>query len=141
MSLCTGLIFLGALAWIRTHRLSSDLWSDYLIAFCFALWLYALLLGSRDDASRAYVYWARKLAGFSYTLYLVHLPALILLRGLLDPRGDWEPDMLHLIYALGIGLLTLTYSYLVAEVTEAHRASVRSSLLRMIAQLKSQIRL
>jgi peptidoglycan/LPS O-acetylase OafA/YrhL len=141
MSLCTGLVFLGALAWIRTHRLSSDLWSDYLIAFCFALWLYALLLGSRDDVSRAYAYGARKLAGFSYTLYLLHLPALILLRASLDPRGDWQPDMLHLIYALGMGLLTLTYSYLVAEITEAHTVSVRRSLLQIIGQLEGEIRL
>jgi peptidoglycan/LPS O-acetylase OafA/YrhL len=49
-----GLIFVGALAWCRTHRLSSDLLTDYAVAFCFALWLYALLLGSREDVSPAY---------------------------------------------------------------------------------------
>ncbi|HTC63529.1 MAG TPA: acyltransferase [Candidatus Saccharimonadales bacterium] len=138
MSLFTGLIFLGALAWLRTHRLSSDLWSDYIIAFCFALWLYALLLGSRDDVSRAYAYGARKLAGFSYTLYLVHLPALILLRALLDPRGDWQPDFLHLAYALGIGLLIMTYSYWVAEFTEGNTATVRRWLLQALSPVQSE---
>ncbi len=132
-SLLTGLIFVGALAWSRTHRLSSDLLTDYVVAFCFALWLYSLLLGSRDDASDAYAYGARKLAGFSYTLYLLHLPALLLLRGLLNPLGNWQPDALHLTYALGIGLFMLIYAYLVAELTEARTARVRRYLLQMIA--------
>ena len=65
-----GLIFVAALAWVRTHRLSSDLLTDYAVGFCFALWLYTLLLGTREDVSPAYAQGAKKLAGFSYTLYL-----------------------------------------------------------------------
>lgn len=135
-----GLIFVGALAWSRTHRLSSDLLTDYIVAFCFALWLYTLLLGSREDASPAYVYGSKKLAGFSYTLYLTHFPALLLLRGLLNPQGNWQPDPLHLVYALGIGLLILGYAYWVAEFTEARTASVRSRLLRPRVPLESETR-
>jgi peptidoglycan/LPS O-acetylase OafA/YrhL len=137
MSMVTGLIFFGALAWIRTHRLSLDLWSDYLVSICFALWLYALLLGSRDDVSPVYEHWARKLAGFSYTLYLVHLPALILLRALVDPRGDWQPDVLHLAYALGIGTLMMAYAYWVAECTEGQTAIVRRRVLQFLAPVQS----
>ena len=125
-----GLMFVGALAWSRVHRLSSDLLTDYIVALCFALWLYTLLLGSREDASPAYVYGAKKLAGFSYTLYLTHFPALLLLRGLLSPQGNWQPDPRHLVYAFGIGLLILGYAYLGAEFTEARTASVRRRLLR-----------
>jgi peptidoglycan/LPS O-acetylase OafA/YrhL len=136
--LAGGLIFVGALAWSRTHRLSSDLATDYIVAFCFALWLYALLLGSREDASPAYVYGAKKLAGFSYTLYLTHFPALLLLRGLLDPQGNWQPDPLHLVFALAIGLLMLSYAFCVAELTEARTARVRSRLLRLLVPLKSE---
>jgi peptidoglycan/LPS O-acetylase OafA/YrhL len=132
MALCTGLIFFGALAWLRTHRLSSDLMSDYLVAFCFVLWLYALLLGPRDTTPRGYEFAARKLAGFSYTLYLVHLPALILLRAVLDPQGDWQPDALHLGYASAIGLMIMLYAYGVAECTEAHTATVRRWLLQTL---------
>jgi len=133
LPLCTGFIFVGVLAWLRTHRLSSDLMSDYLVAFCFALWLYALLLGSRDTTPHAYEFAARKLAGFSYTLYLVHLPALILLRALLDPKGDWQPDMRHLLYGSGIGLLIMICAYGVAECTEAHTATVRRWLVNATA--------
>ncbi len=134
-----GLIFLGSLVWSRTHRLYSDLLTDYLVAFCFALWLYALLPGSRDDVSPTYEYGAKKLAGFSYTLYLIHLPALILLRGMLNPKGNWQPDPPHLAYALGLALVRLAYAYCVAELTEAHTASVRRQLLRWIAPVGSGI--
>jgi peptidoglycan/LPS O-acetylase OafA/YrhL len=130
LPLAGGLIFLGSLAWFRTHRLSSDLVTDYIVGFCFALWLYTLLLGSREDASPTYVHGAKKLAGFSYTLYLTHFPALLLLRGLLDPQGNWQPDPWHLVYALAIGLAILSYAFVVAEFTEAHTALVRNRLLR-----------
>jgi peptidoglycan/LPS O-acetylase OafA/YrhL len=137
LPLAAGLIFLGSLAWCRTHRLSSDLATDCIVGFCFALWLYTLLLGSRDDASPAFTQSAKKLAGFSYTLYLTHFPALLLLRGLLDPQGNWQPDPRHLLYALGIGLLILCYAYVVAEFTEARTAQVRNRLLRPKIQLET----
>ncbi len=35
---------------------------------------------------------AKKLADFSYTIYLTHFPVLLLLRGILDPRGNWQPN-------------------------------------------------
>jgi peptidoglycan/LPS O-acetylase OafA/YrhL len=139
-TLLTGLIFIGALAWSRTHRLSSDLRTDYVVGFCFALWLYSLLLGSREDVSNAYAHGARKLSGFSYTLYLLHLPALLLLRGLLNPLGNWKPDALHLTYGLGIALFILIYAYLVAEVTEGRTARVRRRLLQVIVPTPGEAR-
>ncbi len=137
LSLLTGLLFVGALAWSRTHRLSSDLLTDYVVAFCFALWLYTLLLGSREDASPAYAFGAKKLAGFSYTLYLTHFPGLLLVRGLLNPQGNWQPDPRHLAYALGIGVLMLIYAYCVAELTEAHTATVRRSVFHTMAPMQT----
>ena len=86
-----GVVFVGALAWSRTHMASTELATDCIVGFCFALWLYALLLGSREDASPAYAHGAKKLAGFSYTLYLTHFPALLLLRGLIDPGETGSP--------------------------------------------------
>ena len=134
-----GLIFAGALAWCRTHRLLSDVLTDYAVGFCFALWLYTLLLGSREDVSRAYAYSAKKLSGFSYTLYLTHFPLLLLLRGLLDVRGSWQPDFAHLAYGLAIAALALGYAYWVAEFTEAHTATVRRRLLRPRLPVPSEI--
>jgi peptidoglycan/LPS O-acetylase OafA/YrhL len=130
ISVAAGLIFFSALAWSRTHQFFSATLADYLIGFCFALWLYALIHGSREDVSPAYAHAAKRLSGFSYTLYLTHFPALLLLRGLLDPGGNWQPDLLHLLYGLGIALLMLAYAYVVAEFTEARTASVRRRLLQ-----------
>jgi peptidoglycan/LPS O-acetylase OafA/YrhL len=138
LPLAGGLIFIGALAWSRTHRISSDLAIDYIVAFCFALWLYTLLLGSRDDASPAYAYGAKKLAGFSYTLYLTHFPALLLLRAWLNPLGAWQPDLRHLLYALGIGLLMLCYAYVLAEFTESRTATVRDRLIHSRVPIESK---
>jgi peptidoglycan/LPS O-acetylase OafA/YrhL len=131
LSAGAGLIFIGVLAWGRMHRLSSGISSDYLVGFAFALFLFAVVLGSRNDVSSAYAHITKKLSGFSYTLYLVHFPVLLLLYGLLEPTGKWQPDPLHLLYALGIVFLILVYSYGVAEFTEARTAIVRHRLIQL----------
>jgi peptidoglycan/LPS O-acetylase OafA/YrhL len=130
VSMAAGLIFFGALAWSRTQKLSSDILPDFMIGLSFALWLYMLIHGTREDVSPGLTNAAKTLSGFSYTLYLTHFPVLLLLRGLLDPQGNWQPDMLHLLLALGIALLMLTYAYFVAQFTEARTASVRRRLLQ-----------
>ena len=130
ISVAAGLIFFGALAWSRIPSHSSAILADYLIGLSFAIWLYALVHGAREDVSPAYAHAAKTLSGFSYTLYLTHFPALLLLRGLLDPQGNWQPNLFHLLYGLGIALLMLTYAFVVAEFTEARTASVRRRLLQ-----------
>jgi len=130
VSLAAGLLFFGALAWSRTQKFSSDILADYMIGLSFALWLYTLIHGASEDVFPAYANSARTLSGFSYTLYLTHFPVLLLLRGLLDPRGNWQPDLPHLLRGLGIALLMLAYAYFVAEFTEARTTSVRRRLLQ-----------
>lgn len=138
LQIVAGLIFIGALAWCRTHRFALDLLTDYAVAICFVLWLYTLLLASREDVSSLHQIGAKKLAGFSYTLYLTHFPALLLLRGLLNPQANWQPDALHLTYALGIGLFVLIYAYWVAEFTEGRTAEVRRRLLQIGFPVKNE---
>jgi peptidoglycan/LPS O-acetylase OafA/YrhL len=130
-SMGTGFIFFGVLAWNRTHRFPSEFVTDSVVGLSFALWLYSMILGSRDDVSSPYAVLAKKLSGFSYSLYLTHFPALLLLRGLLDSKGSWQPDPRHLLYASGIALSMLIYAYVVAEFTEARTASVRSRLRQL----------
>src|SRR5260370_20251203 len=81
LSALAGLIFLGALAWVRVHRFSSDVLADLIVGFCFAAWLYTLIQASREDVSSAYARTAKTPSGFSYTLYLTHVPAFRLLGG------------------------------------------------------------
>ena len=58
------------------------------------LWLYVLTHVSRHGSPTCvFGPLARTLAGFSYTLYLVHFPALLLLRAIWgNPTADWQPD-------------------------------------------------
>ena len=129
-SVVAGLPLAVVLAWVRVHPGASEMMTDFTIGLCFSLWIYVLLQISREDVSQAYAKSAKTLAGFSYTLYLTHFPVLLLLRGVLDPRGNWQPDRWHLICALVITLLVLGYAYLVAEFTEARMGVVRRRLLQ-----------
>jgi peptidoglycan/LPS O-acetylase OafA/YrhL len=129
-SVIAGLPLVAVLAWVRAHPQASETTTDFTIGLCFSLWIYVLLQISREDVSQAYAKSAKTLASFSYTLYLTHFPVLLLLRGVLDPSGNWQPDLWHLLYALAIALLMLGYAYLVAEFTEARTGSVRRRLLQ-----------
>jgi len=126
----TALLFALALAWNRVRPISLEALGDFVIGLCFVLWLYVMIHGSREDVSPAYAKSAKALSGFSYTLYLTHFPALLLLRGVLDPQGDWQPDLYHLFYGLAIAILMLAYAYVVAEFTEARTAIARRRLLQ-----------
>jgi peptidoglycan/LPS O-acetylase OafA/YrhL len=139
VSLLAGLPFVLAMAWNRVYPLVSEIRADLMIGIFFALWIYALIQGSRMDVSPMYAKAARTLAGFSYTLYLTHFPVLLLLRGLLDPHGNWQPDLRHLLYGLAIALLMLGFAYLVAEFTEARTTVVRRRVLKMWASRPKEL--
>jgi peptidoglycan/LPS O-acetylase OafA/YrhL len=124
-----GLLFVVPLAWNRIRPIFPEALGDFLIGLGFALWLYVLLQGRRADVAPAYAKVARTLSRFSYTLYLTHFPVLLLLRGWLSPQGNWQPDLRHGCYAMGLALLMLIYAYGVAEFTEARTTALRRRLL------------
>ena len=91
--------FVLALAWVRAHPSASEIITDFGIGVCFAFWLYILIQGKRQDVSRVYERAAaKKLAGFSYTLYLTHFPALAAAACRAGPSGKlaarWETSSL-----------------------------------------------
>jgi len=130
---------IAVLAWVRAHPNASEVGTDFAIGLCFASWIYVLIHSRREDVSPAYAKAAKAFAGFSYTLYLTHFPALLLLRGALDPLGNWQPDWKHLAYALSIALLALGYAYLVAECTEARTGTVRRFLMQPWTTLSKEV--
>jgi peptidoglycan/LPS O-acetylase OafA/YrhL len=65
-------------------------------------------------------------AGFSYTLYLAHLPALVFLCAWLARR--WQPDFVHGLYGLAITAGVLAYAFALSRVTEARTGWVRRAL-------------
>lgn len=73
-------------------------------------------------------------AGFSYTLYLVHLPLLVFLRAALSHAGvgQWQPDIPHLALGGAIAFGVLLYAWLVSRVTEAKTGDIRRYLSALL---------
>ena len=100
--------------------------SDYILAVATAILIWALLTASETaPAAAGSVRFCRRLAGFSYTLYVVHFPFLTLVAALLVGEQRWQPTLPHIAAALGILGVTLAYAYAIASVTEFRTGSVR----------------
>ena len=110
----------------KFHRLNATV-GDYLLGITTSILLIALL-NYRTQAKP--VFWnkaGRRAAGFSYTLYLVHIPLLVFFsRVFLFNHKRWQPTPVHLAIALGLMVVTLVYAYLIALVTEFRTTQVRN---------------
>jgi peptidoglycan/LPS O-acetylase OafA/YrhL len=107
--------------------------ADLLVSFFAAL----AVLGIRQDwrpAHPRYAAAARWLAGWSYSLYLVHFPPLFFLGAVLAAAGagPWMPAPRSAAQALSIAVILLSYGYLVSRLTEAHTLAVRRLALRAL---------
>lgn len=99
--------------------------SDYLLtAATIPLMLCLLSYRSAAEETR-WVGVARRSAGFSYTVYLVHVPFLTLVTALLLHNSRWQPSAEHFGAALGILALAVAYAYGVASLTEFHTTELR----------------
>ncbi len=98
---------------------------EYLLAMCtFALVWVCLSATSLSRASMGERL-IRKLARFSFTLYVGHIPLCALLAALILGHLRWAPTPLHLLLGFGILILILGYAYGVACVTEFQTERVR----------------
>lgn len=119
------LIFFGT---IKLHLLPG-LWQDYGLGLATVALLH-VILGKREraDAGRLRNRFARSLASFSFTLYVAHLPMLLLLTSLVAGDGRWQPGW----HSLGRGAAVLAgivaYSYGLAALTEFRTDAVRRAL-------------
>lgn len=150
LALAMGVALAGALAYQRVTTNDITFVRDATIGALCALALYALRCaparahagahaGAHDAAdvpsrlSAPFV----ALAGFGYTLYLVHEPPLALLREWIvaGPRHRWTPSPAHLASGLGIVILLVVYASVLASVTEARTDDVRAWLQRRLRAL------
>lgn len=76
---------------------------------------------------------ARGMAGFSYTLYLVHLPVLVFIEAAVVKSGGgrWQPDLRHGALALGLAALVLLYAWALSRFTEARTHQLARYLLSL----------
>ncbi len=81
------------------------------------------------------------IAGFSYTLYLVHLPLLIFLSAAVIWAGGlrWQPDFAHGAIGIGIALLAISYAWAVSRLTEAHTRGVTTVLLKIVGKHRHKV--
>jgi peptidoglycan/LPS O-acetylase OafA/YrhL len=110
---------------------------DYLNGLVFAVVLYFIIHNQSSTADGAYAIWSRALAGFSYTLYIVHLPLLVFLRAALVPEAAWQCDWRNCSLAVGIMLGSLVYAYLISRLTEARTDTVRGYILQRLTSAKT----
>ena len=83
-------------------------------------------------AVEAYRWVAATLAGFSYTLYVVHFPLLVLARACLLPAGRWQPSWISGTYGAALFAGALLFAFALSRVTEAKTGSARALLASWI---------
>jgi peptidoglycan/LPS O-acetylase OafA/YrhL len=126
-----GVAFAAGLAAARLRWLPGGLPADLAVGAPFALLVYAIVGETKAEAPSSYCRVSRFLADSSYTLYLLHVPALAFMRAaLLNGPERWQPDLPHLAAAFALGLAVLPYVYLIARLTEGRTEAVRAFVAR-----------
>ena len=114
--------------------------SDYLLTIATVPLMLSLLSYRSAAGESRWVWLARRSAGCSYTVYLVHVPFLTLVAALLVHDSRWQPGVREFGIALGVLVLTVVYAYAVASVTEFHTAELRSFLRAKLEFLPGPVR-
>jgi peptidoglycan/LPS O-acetylase OafA/YrhL len=105
--------------------------ADYILAV-FTFTLLWILLSARENSvpESASTRISSELAGFSYTLYVVHMPFLLLLTAACAGEQRWQGTAQNVSKALGILFLSIVYAYVVAWLTESRTGTLRRWLER-----------
>lgn len=126
-----GLVLFGAgLLLSRAQRLPNDVVEAAVLGGTFAVLVWFLLLSPRRaDGGRIEVFW-RGASGFSYTLYLAHLPLLGSLKAIVAPHEMWTMDARSLSAAVLLIAAVVAWALAIATFTEAKRHVYRDLLVR-----------
>lgn len=122
----------AAMLFFGPLRIGNGTASDFVVATGCALVMYSLLRARGLGSSPTYGRVATLLSSFSYSLYLTHLPVLIVLRAYLGSVSRWQPDVKHTILGAAIACLVAAYAFGVSRVTEARTETLRKALLRWL---------
>jgi peptidoglycan/LPS O-acetylase OafA/YrhL len=122
-TLCTGALAGICLITSRANR--GWLGSDLAVGLSFALLTHGIVQ-LRVPLGMIGLRLAKTFAGFSYSLYVLHFPLLLLIRAKWLPTFRWQPDGIHFLWGAGIAAVVLVYAFAVAHVTEQKTSVVRS---------------
>jgi peptidoglycan/LPS O-acetylase OafA/YrhL len=104
---------------------AAALGTDLAVGIAFAAFLFGVLHINLGTHSTAYHRLAHLLAGFSYSLYVLHFPFVLFLRAWIGTPERWQPEGRYLLFVLAIGFVTLTYAWAVSTFTENKTSVVR----------------
>ncbi|MFA6407400.1 MAG: acyltransferase [Candidatus Paceibacterota bacterium] len=133
-----GLQLFATLSISRFSLIENSMLMDFLLGVSISLFLWGILSLSKKEVSNQYKWLARTGAGFSYTLYVVHLPLVIFIHGIIGSHtnyfleGRWNPDIPHIAFILTIFLVVLFFAYLVSLFTENKTSLVRRIISDLI---------
>jgi peptidoglycan/LPS O-acetylase OafA/YrhL len=117
---------------------SVELGSNLAVGIGFALFLFGVLHMKFGTGGASYPKVAHILAGFSYSLYVLHFPFLLFLRAWIAPPQKWQPDAAHMAIGVVIGVATLGFAWLVSRFTENKTRVARQWMRNVVPVLDSQ---
>ena len=125
------ILFALTLAWCKRANPS---YSDFVLGIVVMLLIYVILGCSRMPMPNFYNLTARRISHSSYTLYLVHLPMVVLTAAITETvfhQRRWLPNVPHLFICAGIFIAVVLYAQLVwlmfEKQTDALRARLKSN--------------
>jgi peptidoglycan/LPS O-acetylase OafA/YrhL len=108
-------------------KIHGSLTMDLALGFVVGLLIWVTLQCATAPLPKSYIWLAQRSARSSYTLYLIHMPVLILLKATLDlPRAF--PSWHSMLVNAGILAVILLYAQLVYELFEKNTSQVRNWL-------------
>jgi len=121
-------------------RAGSPSWlgGDFAVGIAFTLFLFGILQIDLGIRHTYYPRIAHVLAGFSYSLYVLHFPLLLFLRAWASSAQRWQPDVAHLWYGALVGTIVLSFAWMVSVVTENRTRSVRNWIRNAIPPFGDQ---
>jgi peptidoglycan/LPS O-acetylase OafA/YrhL len=136
--LASSLVLSACLGAARTGYLVV-LGSDLVVGIAFSLFLFGVLQMDIGTGRGFYPRTAHTIAGFSYSLYVLHFPFLLLLRAWMVPPPRWQPDVEHLGYGAIIGTVTISLAWFISLFTENKTRVVRQWMRNAMPHLDSRV--
>jgi len=135
----SSLVLSACLILARTGK-SAVFGSDLAVGIGFSLFLFGALHMNFGAEGASYPRLAHAVAGFSYSLYVLHFPFLLFLGAWIAPLQRWQPDAAHLARGVLIGAATLSFAWLVSFFTENRTGIVRQLMRKVVPALDDRSR-
>lgn len=126
-------VFGSVLALTRLHFINSDFTADVLLALSFAAFL-----SSRFSARVRLSGLAKSWAGFSYSLYLVHMPLAQAVASLLDAQMNPTVPLSYVVYAVCLTLI-LAVAWVFGLLFENSTARLRDGFRRYLISTEARL--